>query len=117
MWQLVNLMSLVKLHPNLLSDVLSKIVLLIPISSVSKSEVMQRINLVPLRRLDNSRTAIMDTAIRPILEANPAFYVHKNQILEFEDYEFYVKYARPFFGRIDHQTTEIKIESSTPKPV
>ena len=78
---------------------------------------MQRINLVPLRRLDNSRTAIMDTAIRPFLESNPDFYVHKNQILEFEEYEFYVKYARPFFGRVDHQTTEIKIESSTPKAV
>lgn len=35
---------------------------------VSKSEVLQRINLVPLRRLDNSRTAIFETAIKPYLE-------------------------------------------------
>jgi hypothetical protein len=60
-------------------------------SSVSKTEVLKRINLVPLRRLDNSRTAIIDTAIKPFLETHPEFYVHKNQILEFEDYEFYVK--------------------------
>ena len=86
-------------------------------SSVSKSDVLQRINLVPLRRLDNSRTAIIDTVIKPFLEANPEFYVHKNQIIEFEDYEFYVKYSRPFFGRVDHSSTEIKIDSSTPKPI
>jgi hypothetical protein len=86
-------------------------------SSVSKQDVLQRVNLVPLRRLDNSRTAIMETAIKPFLEQNPEFYAHKNQILEFEDYEFYVKYARPFFGRVDHTSTEIKIDSSTPKPV
>lgn len=49
--------------------------------------------------------------------ANPEFYVHKNQILEFEDYEFYVKYARPFFGRVDHASTDIKIDSSTPKAI
>ena len=84
---------------------------------MSKTDVLQRVNLVPLRRLDNSRTAIMDTAIKPFLEANPEFYVHKNQILEFEDYEFYVKYARPFFGRVDAGSTEIKIDSATPKPV
>jgi len=59
----------------------------------------------------------MDTAIKPYLEANPDFYAHKNQILEFDDYEFYVKYARPFFGRVDHLTTEIKIDSSTPKAI
>ena len=87
------------------------------IRSVSKSDVVQRINLVPLRRLDNSRTAIFETAIKPFLEANPDYYVHKNQVLEFEDYEFYVKYSRPFFGRVDPNSTEIKIESSTPKPI
>ncbi len=74
-------------------------------------------NLVPLKRLDNSRTAIFETAIKPFLEANPDFHVHKNQILEFEDYEFYVKYARPFFGKVDLASTDIKIDSSTPKPV
>lgn len=59
----------------------------------------------------------MDTAIKPFLQANPDFYVHKNQILEFEDYEFYVKYSRPFFGRVDITSSEIKIDSSTPKAV
>ena len=46
--------------------------------AVSKSDVLQRINLVPLRRLDNSRTAIFETAIKPYLEQHPNFYVHKN---------------------------------------
>jgi hypothetical protein len=58
----------------------------------------------------------MDQIIKPFLEANPEFYVHKNQILEFEDYEFYVKYSRPFFGKVN-LTTDIKIDSSTPKAV
>lgn len=85
--------------------------------AVSKSDVIQRINLVPLRRLDNSRTAIFEAAIKPFLQENPDFYVHKNQVLEFEEYEFYVKYARPLFGRIDLENTDIKIDSSTPKQV
>jgi hypothetical protein len=51
------------------------------------------------------------------LEQNPDYYVHKNQVLEFEDYEFYVKYSRPFYGKIELNNTDIKIDSSTPKPV
>lgn len=58
----------------------------------------------------------MENVIKPFVEANPDFYVHKNQILEFEDYEFYVKYSRPFFGKVSPQT-DIKIDSSTPKPI
>jgi hypothetical protein len=85
--------------------------------SVSKSDVLQRVNLVPLRRLDNSRTAIFETAIKPIIEERKEYYVHKNQVLEFDDYEFYVKYSRPFFGKIDLANTDIKIDSSTPRPV
>jgi hypothetical protein len=46
--------------------------------AVSKSDVLQRVNLVPLRRLDNSRTAIFETAIKPFLEENNEFFVHKN---------------------------------------
>lgn len=43
-------------------------------------------------------------------------YIHKNMVLEIDEYEFYVKYSRPFFGKID-LTTDIKIESQTPKPI
>ncbi len=85
--------------------------------AVSKSDDLQRLNLVPLRRLDNSRTAIYETAIKPFLEQNKDYYVHKNQVLEFDDYEFYVKYARPFYGKVVLNNTDIKIDSSTPKPV
>ncbi len=28
-----------------------------------------------------------------------------------------MKYSRPFFGKIDLENTDIKIDSSTPKPV
>jgi hypothetical protein len=38
-------------------------------------------------------------------------------VLEFEEYEFYVKYARPFFGKINLDTTDVKIDASTPKHV
>ena len=45
------------------------------------------------------------------------YYVHNNQVLEFDDYKFYDKYSRPFFGKIDLGNTDIKIDSSTPRPV
>lgn len=110
-------MNLERLLLNQCLDALSNYPILFNnFSSVSKADVMQRVNLVPLRRLDNSRTVIMDNVIKPFLETHPEFYVHKNQILEFEDYEFYVKYSRPFFGKVTAET-EIKIDSSTPKAV
>jgi hypothetical protein len=37
-------------------------------------------------------------------------------VIEIDDYEFYVKYARPFFGKICNGT-EVKIESAIPKEV
>lgn len=42
--------------------------------------------------------------------------MHKNQVIEIDDYEFYVKYARPFFGKVSNGT-EVKIDSSTPKRI
>jgi hypothetical protein len=72
---------------------------------------------VPLKRLDNSRTAIFETAIKPITEVRKEYYVHKNQVLEFDDYKFYDKYSRHFFGKIDLANTDIKIDSNTPRPV
>ena len=71
---------------------------------------------MPLRRLDNSRSVILENVIKPFLETHPDLYVHKNQILEFEDYEFYIKYSRPFFGKVE-MNTEIKIDSQTPKAI
>jgi hypothetical protein len=85
--------------------------------SVSKSDVLQRVNLVPLRRLDNSRTAIFETTIKPITEERKEYYVHNNQVLEFDDYKFYDEYSRHFFGKIDLANTDIKIDSNTPRPV
>ena len=43
-------------------------------------------------------------------------YLHKNMTIEIDEYEFYIKYSRPFFGKIE-ANTEIKIESSTPKHI
>lgn len=58
----------------------------------------------------------MDNTIRPYFSQNMEMYIHKNMVLEIDDYEFYIKYSRPFFGKIS-PNTEIKIESSTPKPI
>jgi hypothetical protein len=43
-------------------------------------------------------------------------HIHKNQIIEIDEYEFYVKYSRPFFGKISNGT-EVKIDSTTPKKI
>jgi hypothetical protein len=80
------------------------------LSAISKSEPLQRINLAPLRRLEVSRTLLMENSVRPYFEANIDANLHKNMVIEIEDQEFYVKYCRPFFGRIA-EGTEIKIDS------
>ena len=79
-------------------------------NSVSKSENIERINLAPLRRLDTSRSILMDSLIKPYFKANMGMCVHKNQILDIGDHEFYIRYSRPFFGRVC-SGTEVKIES------
>lgn len=58
----------------------------------------------------------MENSVRPYFEANIDANLHKNMVIEIEDHEFYVKYCRPFFGRIA-EGTEIKIDSSVPKRV
>lgn len=58
----------------------------------------------------------MENNIRPYFQSNLEMYIHKNQVLEIDDYEFYVKYSRPFFGKISNGT-EVKIESTIPKEV
>jgi hypothetical protein len=84
--------------------------------AVSKEENLERINLAPLRRLDTSRTILMENVIKPYFEQRIDMFVHKNMVIEIEEYEFYVKYCRPFFGKISNGT-EVKIDSSTPKRV
>jgi len=83
---------------------------------VSKEEQLQRLNLAPLRRLDASRTVIMENVVKPYFEQRLDCHIHKNMTIEIDDYEFYVKYSRPFFGKIS-EGTEIKIDSSVPKNV
>ena len=58
----------------------------------------------------------MENTIRPFFNNHNDMHIHKNQIIEIDDYEFFVKYSRPFFGLIT-PNTEIKIDSSTPKQV
>ena len=78
--------------------------------------------MAPLRRLDTSRTILMDTLIKPYFESRIDTYLHKNQVLDIDggeggdSYEFYVKYARPFFGKVSNGT-EVKIDASTPKRI
>ena len=58
----------------------------------------------------------MENVIKPYFEQHIDMFIHKNQVIEIDEYEFYVKYSRPFFGRISNGT-EVKIDSSTPKQV
>ncbi len=58
----------------------------------------------------------MENGIRPFFENNIDMFIYRNMVLEIDEYEFYVKYARPFFGRITNGT-EVKIDSATPKRV
>jgi hypothetical protein len=58
----------------------------------------------------------MENTVKPYFENNIGLELHKGMVIEIDDYEFYIKYARPFFGKV--QTgTEIKIDSSAPKQV
>lgn len=58
----------------------------------------------------------MENIVKPYFEQHINMNIHKNQIIEIDDYEFYVKYSRPFFGKICNGT-EVKIDSTTPKKV
>ena len=58
----------------------------------------------------------MDNLIKPYFEANLDAHLHKSMVIEIEDQEFYVKYARPYFGKISG-STEIKIDSQVPRRV
>lgn len=58
----------------------------------------------------------MENTVKPYFEDNIGLELHKGMVIEIDDYEFYIKYARPFFGKIQ-SGTEIKIDSSTPKQV
>lgn len=58
----------------------------------------------------------MENSVRPYFEANIDANLHKNMVIEIEDHEFYVKYCRPFFGKIS-EGTEIKIDSQVPRRV
>lgn len=82
--------------------------------TVSKKEPLQRINLVPLRRLETSRSLLLQNVLKPYFDRNISHCLHKNQVLEIDDQEFFIKYSRPFFGAISNGT-EVKIDSSMPK--
>lgn len=53
--------------------------------AISKSEPLQRINLAPLRRLEVSRTILMENSVRPYFEANIDANLYKNMVIEIED--------------------------------
>lgn len=69
-----------------------------------------------MRRLESSRTLLMENIIKPYFENRLDSYLHKNQVIEIEEHEFYVKYSRPFFGKVSNGT-EVKIDASTPKRI
>ena len=56
----------------------------------------------------------MENTVKPFFENSINLELHKGMILEIDDYEFYIKYSRPYFGKVQNGT-EIKIDSSTPK--
>ena len=55
--------------------------------------------------------------IRPHFEARvEQICLHKNQLIEIDEFELLIKYSRPYFGKVV-SGTEVKIESSTPKRI
>ena len=85
-------------------------------SSVQKSESIQRINLVPLRRIDMTKNELLQTVLKPYFSQNIGSCLFKGQVFEIQEHEFFVKYCRPFFGAISNGT-EVKMDSSMPKSV
>lgn len=84
--------------------------------SVQRTETIQRINLVPLRRIEMSRHELLQTVLQPFFSSNIGTCLFKSQVIEINDQEFYVKYCRPYFGSISNGT-EVKMDSSMPKSV
>ena len=85
-------------------------------SSVKKSESIQRINLVPLRRIDMSKSELLSTVLKPFFSSHIGTCLFKGQVFEIQEHEFFVKYCRPYFGAISNGT-EVKMDSSMPKSV
>ena len=56
-----------------------------------------------------SRSLLMENSVRPYFEANLDANLHKNMVIEIEDHEFYVKYCRPFFGKISEPVVGLPI--------
>ena len=83
---------------------------------MSKSDSIQRINLVPMRRLEMSKSILLQNILKPYFRSNIGNCLHKGQQLDIQDNEFYVKYNRPFFGSVQN-CTEVKMDSSVPKSV
>ena len=85
-------------------------------SSVAKTESIQRINLVPLRRIEMSKNYLLQSVLKPYFSNSIGSCLFKGQVFEIQDNEFFVKYCRPFFGAISNGT-EVKMDSSMPKSV
>ena len=83
---------------------------------MSKSDSIQRINLVPMRRLEMSKSILLQNILKPYFRSNIGNCLHKGQQLDIQDNEFFVKYNRPFFGSVQN-CTEVKMDSSVPKSV
>ncbi len=56
----------------------------------------------------------MENVIKPYFEGHLDMHIHRMMTIEIEDQEFYVKYARPFFGKVSNGT-QVKIDSGAPK--
>ena len=85
-------------------------------SAVRKSESIQRINLVPLRRINMPKQELLQSVLKPYFSNNSGNCLFKAQVFEIHEQEFFVKYSRPFFGVISNGT-EVKMDSSMPKSV
>lgn len=53
--------------------------------AVSKAEPLQRINLAPLRRLESSRSTLLENLIKPYFESHLEQTLHKNMIIEIDE--------------------------------
>ncbi len=85
--------------------------------SISTNQSLECIYLTPLKRVTTSQQALLTQSVLTYLQSRADQFTHKNHTFETADgNEFFIRYARPFFGRIVSET-EIKIDADLPKNI
>ena len=81
--------------------------------AVSTQQQLDQLILSPMKRYLISKQWLLDNVLQPFFQKN----LFKNQVVKIdEEHEFFIRYCRPFFGKIQ-LGTNVKIDTSVPKTI